>query len=66
MVGEEVGDERRGFPHILLVLGSFDPETKKILYRVREHVARTVPAMPTHIFLTRSGYSKPGILTENV
>ena len=30
-------------PRILLVLGSFDPETRSILYRVREHVAERVP-----------------------
>ena len=30
------------FPRILLLLGSYDPETKKILYRAREHVARSI------------------------
>ena len=30
------------FPRILLLLGSYDPETKEILYRARDHVARSV------------------------
>ena len=30
-------------PRILLLLGSFDPVTKQLLYRIREHVAKRVP-----------------------